>query len=148
MADNARPTKKQYELLEFIGKFISDHGYGPSYREIMNGCGYTSVATVALHVNNLINKGHLRKKDRSARSLEIVDSSNIPISKSQPDSVEGQLTAKVSKKFADAEASPPTSEVINELEILINALKILGFNDTAQDFQVRLDRIKANSAKL
>ena len=52
--------------------FIVEHGYSPSYREIMRGCGYTSVATVALHVNNLIKRGHLRKRDHSARSLEVV----------------------------------------------------------------------------
>src|SRR3954464_9041109 len=67
-----RPTKKQRELLTFIENFINEHGYSPSYREIMNGLSYTSVATVALHVNNLIKRGHLRKRDHSARSLEVV----------------------------------------------------------------------------
>ena len=64
-----RPTKKQHDLLEFIEAFIAQHGYSPSYREIMNGLNYTSVATVALHVNSLIKRGHLAKRDRSARSL-------------------------------------------------------------------------------
>src|SRR4051812_7921483 len=67
-----RPTKKQRELLSFIEQFITEHGYSPSYREIMNGLHYTSVATVALHVGNLIKRGHLRKRDHSARSLEVV----------------------------------------------------------------------------
>src|ERR1700749_1270636 len=67
-----RPTKKQKELLTFIEGFINEHGYSPSYREIMNGLNYTSVATVALHVGNLISRGHLRKRDHSARSLEVV----------------------------------------------------------------------------
>jgi SOS-response transcriptional repressor LexA len=70
--DAVRPTKKQRELLGFIESFIKEHGYSPSYREIMSGLGYTSVATVALHVGNLIKRGHLRKRDRSARSLEVV----------------------------------------------------------------------------
>src|SRR5215469_14925578 len=72
MSDNMRPTKKQRELLTFIESFIAEHGYSPSYREIMNGLHYNSVATVALHVNSLIARGHLRKRDRSARSLEVV----------------------------------------------------------------------------
>src|SRR4051794_35981116 len=73
-ADNEaiRPTKKQRELLTFIEEFIAAKGYSPSYREIMQGQQYTSVATVALHVNSLIKRGHLRKRDRSARSLEVV----------------------------------------------------------------------------
>ena len=67
-----RPTKKQRDILTYIEQFIGEHGYSPSYREIMNGLQYTSVATVALHVNSLIGRGHLRKRDRSARSLEVV----------------------------------------------------------------------------
>src|SRR3954454_1255672 len=67
-----RPTKKQKELMSFIEDFIAEHGYSPSYREIMQGTGHTSVATVSLHVNNLIKRGHLAKRDRSARSLEVV----------------------------------------------------------------------------
>src|SRR5476649_1621907 len=73
-----RPTKKQRELLNFIGTFITQHGYSPSYREIMSALNYNSVATVALHINNLIKRGHLKKRDNSARSLEIVDSKNEP----------------------------------------------------------------------
>ncbi len=67
-----RPTKKQQELLTFIEEFVLQHGYGPSYREIMHGQNYNSVATVAVHINNLISRGHLTKRDRSARSLEVV----------------------------------------------------------------------------
>ena len=67
-----RPTKKQKELLIFIETFIHEHGYSPSYREIMNGLKYNSVATVALHVNNLIKRAIPPKRDRSARSLEVV----------------------------------------------------------------------------
>jgi hypothetical protein len=69
---SVRPTKKQHETLDFIRHFIAEHGYSPSYREIMNGCNYTSVATVSLHVNNLIKRGHIVKRDKSARSLEVV----------------------------------------------------------------------------
>jgi SOS-response transcriptional repressor LexA len=69
---NIRPTKKQRELLEFIDGFIKQHSYSPSYREIMSGLAYTSVATVALHVNSLIKRGHLAKRTGKARSLEVV----------------------------------------------------------------------------
>ena len=69
-----RPTKKQKELLSFIDGFIKGNGYGPSYREIMRALDYRSVSTVATHVNGLINRGWLIKKDNSARTLEVVRS--------------------------------------------------------------------------
>lgn len=129
-----RPSKKQHELLEYIEKFVSEHGYGPSYREIMSGCNYSSVATVALHVNNLIKKGLLRKKDRSARSLEVVDSP-----KSDPTysgNKEKSLETRVAAKFADGGSSP------DELEVLLKALRILGLNTEADIFQPRLEEIR------
>jgi len=67
-----RPSKKQQELFEYIRGFIKGNGYGPSYREIMRALDYKSVSTVAVHVDGLIACGKLRKKDNSARSLEVV----------------------------------------------------------------------------
>jgi SOS-response transcriptional repressor LexA len=67
-----RPTKKQRELLSFIDGFIKGYGYGPSYREIMRALDYKSVSTVATHVNGLITRGWLVKKDNSARTLEVL----------------------------------------------------------------------------
>lgn len=66
------PTKKQRELLNFIDTFIKGNGYGPSYREVMRSLEYKSVSTVATHVDSLITKGLLVKRDNSARSLEVV----------------------------------------------------------------------------
>jgi len=67
-----RPTKKQREMLNFIADFTRKHEYSPSYREIAEGMGYASIATVALHVKNLIERGHLTKRFNSSRSLEVV----------------------------------------------------------------------------
>jgi repressor LexA len=72
MEKNARATKKQQELLQFLDDFIKEHGYGPSYREVMRALGYKSVSTVAAHVDQLIAKGYVEKKDNSARSLQVV----------------------------------------------------------------------------
>lgn len=72
MSKTVRPTKKQYEMLKFIENFIVSYGYSPSYREIAEGMGYASVASVALHIKNLIDRGHLSKRFNSSRSLEVV----------------------------------------------------------------------------
>ena len=66
-------TKKQLALLDFLEDFTEAQGYSPSYREIMAGLGLSSVSAVAEHVDNLVNKGVLRKVPGAARSLEILD---------------------------------------------------------------------------
>jgi SOS-response transcriptional repressor LexA len=146
MAENTiRPTKKQRELLSFIERFITEHGYSPSYREIMNGCDYTSVATVALHVNSLITRGHLRKRDRSARSLEVVEAAEAPkLATNQIKAAEEKwLVEKVDYFFRQAEQAGQSEQgQIDELYVLIGALKVLGLDGAAQSFMPRLTELK------
>lgn len=147
MSDTAinRPTKKQRELLTFVENFISGHGYGPSYREIRAGMGYNSVATVALHIDNLILKGYLKKGDNKARSLEIADKSVEEKFRSNvvKSSDEKWLVEKVEHYFVQAElsAKPKKSEVDN-LYVLVGSLKVLGLDGAANSFLPRLKQLK------
>ena len=136
-----RPTKKQHQTLDFIRHFIAEHGYSPSYREIMNGCNYTSVATVALHVNNLIKRGHLVKRDKSARSLEVVDVVG-EVSVSQANRVH-ELVKEVEQRFAALEQEL-SEEILNEVYVLVGALKILGHHDHAKDFATRITQLQTS----
>ncbi|HUD06084.1 MAG TPA: hypothetical protein VMR18_04200 [Candidatus Saccharimonadales bacterium] len=150
MSETIRPTKKQKELLEFIEKFIAERGYSPSYREIMNGLDYTSVATVALHVNNLIQRGHLKKRDHNARSLEVVHGNEpAKISTNQVQPAEGKwLIEKVDYFFKRVEQiAQPTAVQTDELYVLIGALKVLGLDGAAQSFIGRLSKIKKANPK-
>lgn len=145
MTDTIRPTKKQRELLTFIEAFIAEHGYSPSYREIMAGASYTSVATVALHVNNLITRGHLKKRGKSARSLEVVhqaDEPKLATNEIKP-AQEKWLVEKVEHKFSQAEQQPAVGQhELDELYVLIGALKVLGLDGAAQSFIPRLTALK------
>lgn len=140
-----RPTKKQAELLSFIAEFIAQHGYSPSYREIMNGCNYNSVATVALHINSLIKRGHLKKRDNSARSLEVVDvvmDNSVPVNRVN-EAEEKWLVLKVEQFFKLVETNPSASEdKIDELYVLVGMLKILGLDGAAYAYIRRLGDIR------
>ncbi len=68
---SSRITKKQHEILEYIENFSQNTGYSPTYREIMHGLGYKSVATVAKHIENLVILGRLEKNENEARSLVV-----------------------------------------------------------------------------
>jgi repressor LexA len=145
-----RPTKKQKELLSFIEQFIAAHGYSPSYREIMQGLRYSSVATVALHVNNLIKRGHLQKRDRSARSLEVVKPTIAAETKIMPKqlktSEEKWLVDKIELFFKEVENAPAIIEKeLDQLYVLIGALKVLGAHGAASSFIARLSELKKRS---
>ena len=124
-----RPTKKQRELLSFIDGFIKGNGYGPSYREIMRALDYKSVSTVATHVNGLIARGWLIKKDNAARTLEVV----------MPGDTSGATQSFVSKtsRSAEQEIRAKLDELLGvdndanarDIETLRRALELLGYDD-------------------
>lgn len=119
-----RASKKQQELLSFVDGFIKEHGYSPSYREIMHSLDYKSVSTVAVHIEGLIAKGYLARRDNSARSLEVITTrSDQPGSgsASEPD-VERLIIAR----FNETELTDANKKVVKE------AFELLGFNQAAQ----------------
>lgn len=145
-----RPTKKQKELLTFIEKFIGEHGYSPSYREIMKSLNYTSVATVALHVNNLIKRGHLQKRDHAARSLEVVNTTQQAalVTNQIKAGDEKWLVDKVDHYFNQAEQAGSLEQgQIDQLYVLVGALKVLGLEGAAQSFVPRLTSLKKRYTK-
>ena len=126
--DKTRPTKKQKELLSFIDGFIKGNGYGPSYREIMRALDYRSVSTVATHVNGLIARGWLIKKDNSARTLEVVAPSESDSAKpsvaASAKTAEQEIRAKLDELKQDNEANA------DDITALTEALRILGYYPT------------------
>lgn len=119
-----RPTKKQKELLNFIDGFIKGNGYGPSYREIMRALDYKSVSTVATHVDGLIQRGWLRKRDNEARTLEVVALSEEPaptVAVGATSGVEKELRTKLEELQKDPE------ENAEDISALSRVLTILGY---------------------
>ena len=134
-----RPTKKQHQTLDMIRHFIAEHGYSPSYREIMRQCNYTSVATVSLHVNNLIKRGHLIKRGNSARSLELVDA--ISKSSNVESNHKHEIIKEIEQRFKKLEEEV-SEEVLNEVYVLVGALKVLGHQEAAVAYAGRINQIQ------
>ena len=65
-------TKRQKEILDYIEAFIDEQGYAPSFEEIAESFGYSSLATVHEHLSNLERKGYIRKSYNESRSIELI----------------------------------------------------------------------------
>ncbi len=65
-------TKRQSEILDFIKKFIAEHGFPPSVREICAGVGLNSPATVFVHLKNIENLGYIKTTSNKFRTIEIL----------------------------------------------------------------------------
>lgn len=71
-------TKRQQQILQYIEDFFQQHHHAPSYREIMRYFGFTSVSSVAKHIDVLKNKGAIDKQTGRHRSLILAQPSGPP----------------------------------------------------------------------
>lgn len=65
-------TRKQREILDFLGQCIARQGFAPSFEEIAEQFGYQSLATVHEHLTNLERKGYIRRSYNESRSIEVL----------------------------------------------------------------------------
>ena len=65
-------TKRQEDVLIFIKKYIVEHGFPPSTREIGASLGLSSPATVHTHLKKLEDAGCIKKTNSKFRTIEIV----------------------------------------------------------------------------
>ena len=65
-------TKRQRQMYDFISDFVQKHSYSPSFEEIGDGMGLSSLATVHKHVSNLEKKGLLTRDYNRSRSIDLL----------------------------------------------------------------------------
>ena len=63
-------TKRQRQVYDFIHGFVQKNGYSPSFEEIGNGMGLSSLATVHKHISNLEKKGLIKRDYNRSRSID------------------------------------------------------------------------------
>src|SRR5256714_8809990 len=65
-------TKRQREVYDFIAEFVQRNQYSPSFEEIGQGLGLSSLATVHKHISNLEKKGLLNRDYNRSRSIDLL----------------------------------------------------------------------------
>ena len=65
-------TKRQKEIFDFIGSYLSKHGYPPTVREIGKAVGLHSSSTVHAHLSKLESLGVLKRDPSKPRALEVM----------------------------------------------------------------------------
>jgi len=65
-------TRRQKEILDYLGRHIERKGYAPTIEEIGEHFGLSSLATVHKHLTNLQEKGLIKRAWNRSRALELV----------------------------------------------------------------------------
>ncbi len=65
-------TKRQRQIVDFIGRHRHNTGITPSFKDIADQFGFRSLTTVADHLRLIRQKGALTSEPRQARSLRVL----------------------------------------------------------------------------
>src|SRR5829696_4582402 len=65
-------TKRQQEIFDFVKRYVGEHGYPPTVRDIGKAIGLTSSSTVHAHLGNLERLGLLRRDPIKPLGLPVV----------------------------------------------------------------------------
>src|ERR1700721_4539300 len=65
-------TRRQRQIFYFFLGFVQKQGYSPSFEEIGEGLGLSSLATVHKHISNLEKKGLLTRDYNRSRSIDLL----------------------------------------------------------------------------
>lgn len=106
-------TRRQKELLDYINTMVTLNGYAPSLQEIRDQFKLKAISTVHEHLENLKNKGYIKKEMNQARGILI---SNI-------EELEKFRTIKLFAKLSQDKIGTITQksdEVIVDKKILSN----------------------------
>ena len=71
-------NEKEKRILDFLRRFIHEHGYPPSVREIGAAVGLKSPSTVHGYLTRLEQKGLIRRDPAKPRALEVLYGSTAP----------------------------------------------------------------------
>jgi repressor LexA len=65
-------TKRQQEIFDFVKRYVGEHGYPPTVRDIGKAIGLTSSSTVHAHLANLEKIGVVKRDPTKPRALEVL----------------------------------------------------------------------------
>ncbi len=65
-------TQKQEVVLKELKKFMATKGYPPTVRELCALTNLNSTATIQVHLDNLVEKGYIRKEGEKNRTIELL----------------------------------------------------------------------------
>jgi SOS-response transcriptional repressor LexA len=66
-------TARAERILDFITRFIYEHGYAPTFAEIGKGCDISSTSIVSSYVRRLEKMGKIKYTPKAARSIVVLE---------------------------------------------------------------------------
>ena len=108
-------TPKQRRILEFIRRFIEEHDYPPSIRQIQEGCGLSSTSVVDYNLRILERLGYIRRDREVSRAIELLGPAGRRRPRLVPVPLVGTIAAGQPIPVPSEDAWSPSWEEVLEL---------------------------------
>ena len=102
-------TRRQRQVYDFISEFVQEKGYSPSFEEIGDGLGLSSLATVHKHISNLEQKGLLRRDYNRSRSIDVLPIKSRPKASPPPSAFSLPLVGRIAAGHPIEQVETPES---------------------------------------
>lgn len=70
-------TDRQREILVWLSRYIAEHGYSPTVREVCQAFNFSGVNGAMCHLRPLRKKGWLTWQDGHARTIRVVEGCDL-----------------------------------------------------------------------
>jgi repressor LexA len=104
-------SPRQQEMLDFIRKYVQEHGYPPNMREIGEAAHTSSTSVVSYNLNILQSKGYIQRGRDISRGVKLLDKASISSSPQPEDPIIrvpilGRIVASAPVPIPDENFSP------------------------------------------
>lgn len=76
-------STRQQKIFQFIRSFLTEKGYPPTVRDIVQGCGISSTSVANYNLNILKNRGYIRRFPDISRGIELPERSGVSLARIQ-----------------------------------------------------------------
>jgi repressor LexA len=132
-------SKRQRNMLFYMEKYVNEHGYPPTIREIGTATDINSTSVVNYNLNKLVSAGYLERSDRVSRGMRLV----APL----PGSAQPSQTVRMSDvtlaiplvgQIVASEPVPVYDDSTTSGDTIDITPAMLGGSDTSQVFALRV----------
>ncbi len=111
-------TERHHNILNYLDKRLSEHGYPPSIREIGEATGISSTSVVTYYLKQLAELGLIERDPKFSRAVRLMREPELNVSQRVAEAVQGAVAAAdellsipiVGRIFASAPVPVPPSD--------------------------------------
>ncbi len=141
MKDFNKLSERQRNILRYIDKYVVEHGFPPTIRQIGEATGINSTSVVNYNLNKLVSAGYLARSSHVSRGLRLTNNA-LPGSDRKSKPVQASKNRlgvpRIGYIFASEPVPAPDDYYYDEDDLIEVTTDMLGGNDPANVYALEV----------